>query len=115
MAATDSTTQVSPKVRAIDKVAGLGAIGLSVVALMLGLITPDLFPFLGPWAPIIAAGAVFLGARLAAYQTADPLRQNYTEQQKAFDAQRERELNGGPVDPGHVEAVVNEEWPDNRG
>jgi hypothetical protein len=119
MAATDSTTQLSPKVRAIDKVAGLGVIGIGAVAVMLGLVTPDLFPALGPWAPIIAAGAVYVGARLAAYQARDPLRENYTAQQNAFESQRAQELDPTPVPQGyqdqHVEAQAVENWPENKG
>lgn len=119
MAAVDSTEVTSPKVKAIDKWGSVGALALGVLAFFLSLLTPDLFPFLGPWAGPVTAALVFAGAgiaRIAAYQTADPLRVNYTTQQTAFELQRQRE-EAGEWETKPEETIVRPEdkWPDNRG
>lgn len=119
MAATDSKEVTSPKVKAIDKWGALGALGLGVLAFFLSLLTPDLFPFLGPWAGPVTAALVFLGtgiARIAAYQTPDPLRENYTAQQTAYELQRQREENptaqAKSIEP---DDWAQTQWPDNKG
>lgn len=79
MAATVDPAQTSPKVKAIDKWGTVTTIAAGAIVVMLTMITPDMFPGLGAWAPVAAAGLVALGAgvsRYVAYQAIDPLRQN---------------------------------------
>ena len=119
MAATDSAEVTSPKVKAIDKWGSLGALGIAAIGFALQMVTPDLFGVLGAWAPIIAATLVFIGvgiSRISAYQTADPLRVNFTAQQTAFELQRQREESGDwSATPEETVVRPEDKWPDNRG
>lgn len=121
MAATDSAKVTSPKVKAIDKWGAIGGVALGILAFFLSSLTPDLFEFLGPWAGIVTATLVFAGAaiaRIAAYQTPDPLRSNYTAQETAFELQRQREeagTNSMEVTSLPPDEWATRQWPDNKG
>lgn len=89
MAASTDPTQVSPKVRAIDKFGGLILIVVAALAFIASGVTPDLFPALGPWAPLISGAIVLVGVRAAAWSASDPLRENtaLTEQARQFKSE----------------------------
>ena len=91
MAASADPKQISPKVLA----ALFGTVGLTVLAIFLSLVTPDMLVALGPAA---VPGSVALaggGAVLLAYLRGDPLRQDSA---LTLEAQRQVKEQGY-VDP----------------
>lgn len=67
---TDPEKVISPKVIATAVVTIIGTAVLAAGAAL----TPDLFAWAGPWAPVLFAGVVGGLGALAGYITRDPLR-----------------------------------------
>lgn len=72
MAASADPKQISPKVLA----ALFGTVGLTVLAIFLSLVTPEMLTAVGPAAVPLATGLAGGGAVLLAYLRGDPLRQD---------------------------------------
>lgn len=66
----DAEKIISPKVIA----SAVTSILLVAVIAAIGAITPELFAFLGAWAPVVYAAVVSVGATLAGFIKTDPLR-----------------------------------------
>lgn len=60
---TPTPNPIQPKVKAVI----VTTVALTVVVAALTAITPDLFSFLGAWAPVAFAGVVALAGSLAGY------------------------------------------------
>lgn len=90
MAASADPKQISPKVLG----ALLSTVGLTVLAIFLSLVTPELFSSLGPAAAPLAAAIAGGGAVLTAYLRVDPLRQDAA---LTLVAQQEKLAAGLPV------------------
>lgn len=90
MAASADPKQISPKVLG----ALLSTVGLTVLAIFLSLVTPELFAGLGPAAAPLAAAIAGGGAVLTAYLRVDPLRQDAA---LTVAAQKEKLEAGAPI------------------
>ncbi len=66
----DPSKVISPKVIA----SAIGAVSAAALSAALGVLTPDLFEFLGPWSGVAFAAVTGGGAVAAAYLKGDPLR-----------------------------------------
>lgn len=64
---TDAEGEPTPRPTAKVIAGASWSIGLVVIVALLTAITPDLFDFLGRWAPVAFAGVVALAGSLAAY------------------------------------------------
>lgn len=90
MSASADPKQISPKVMG----ALLTSVGLTVLAVFLSLVTPDMFVALGPAAAPLAAAIAGGGAVLTAYLRLDPLRQDAA---LTLGVQQEKLSAGVPV------------------
>lgn len=113
MSATDSTKQLSPKV----KWAGLVGAFITALSAAGAALTPELFEGLGAWGFVVYIFVTALFISVAAWWKADPLRENYTAQVNAMELQHQREENPtqNRADSLPPEDWARDQWPDNRG